>query len=213
MSDEIAQLRREYEAEGLVEEQMAARPIDEFSSWFAQAVEAGVDQPNTMSLATASKEGRPSVRAVLLKDFSEDGMTFYTGLESRKSDELAENPRASAAIVWLELHRQIRFEGAVRRLDEEAADAYFATRPRGAQIAAHASLQSHIVVSRAELEERFERLEMQYEGVSIPRPAHWGGWRIVPDRFEFWQGRPNRFHDRIVYEGDGDRWAMGRLAP
>lgn len=213
MRDEIAQLRREYEAEGLVEEKMAPRPIDEFSSWFAQAVEAGVDQPNTLALATATNEGHPSVRAVLLKDFSEDGMTFYTGLESRKSDELAQNPRASAAIVWLELHRQIRFEGAVRRVDDGTADAYFATRPRGAQIAAHASLQSHVAVGRAELEERFQRLEMQYDGVSIPRPAHWGGWLIVPDRFEFWQGRPNRFHDRIVYERVGDQWALGRLAP
>ena len=213
MSQEIAQLRREYESEGLVEELMAARPIDEFATWFAEAVEAGIDQPNTFVLATATENGLPSARAVLLKDFSEVGMTFYTGLDSRKSQELTENPYAAGALVWLDLHRQVRFEGPVHRVDDETADAYFETRPRGAQIAAHASRQSHVVDGRFELEDRFQRLDSMWEAETIPRPVHWGGWRIVPDRFEFWQGRPNRFHDRIVYQRDGDGWTIRRLAP
>lgn len=211
--DRIARLRREYEARGLVETDMASDPFAEFDRWFSGAVESGIDEPNAFVLATATPEGRPSARAVLMKGFDPTGLVFYTGLESRKSRELAANPEAAATFVWTPLHRQVRFEGAVVPVDADTADDYFATRPRGSQIAAHASPQSARIESRDQLDERFRRLEEAFEGGIVPRPRGWGGWRLIPSSVEFWQGRPNRFHDRIAYSRESAGWAKNRLAP
>jgi pyridoxamine 5'-phosphate oxidase len=208
-----ARLRREYESEGLHESHMAPDPITEFDTWFSGVLEAEIDEPNAFVIATVGPDGRPSARAVLMKEFSDRGIAFYTGLSSRKSLDLMASPHAAATFVWVPLHRQVRFEGVVEGIDGESADEYFATRPRGAQIAAHASVQSRVVASRDELEQRFEELSAEFGDGPIPRPSWWGGWRLRPDTVEFWQGRPNRFHDRIVYRRDGGSWSMERLAP
>ncbi len=191
---------------------MADDPFSEFEEWFAGVLEVDLYEPSAFVLATVDADGTPSARAVLMKDFSPEGLVFYTGLASRKSRAMSVNPRAAATFVWTQLHRQVRFEGSVAQLTVEEADAYFASRPRGAQIAAHASRQSDVVVSRSVLEERFAVVSEEY-GEAIPRPEHWGGWRLDPEIVEFWQGRPNRFHDRIRYRHEGGAWIKERLSP
>ncbi|HEX6299056.1 MAG TPA: pyridoxamine 5'-phosphate oxidase [Acidimicrobiia bacterium] len=210
--EEVAQLRREYAATGLTAGEMADDPITEFESWFAGVLTAAVYEPNTFVLATVDPDGRPSARAVLMKDLSSKGLVFYTGMTSRKSEAMRANPVAAATFVWTELHRQVRFEGPVAVVSDAEADAYFATRPRGAQIAAHASQQSEVVSGREVLEARYANLAAEL-GEEIPRPGHWGGWRLSPTMVEFWQGRPNRFHDRIRYRREGEDWVKERLAP
>lgn len=211
--DEAARLRAEYEADGLVEGDMAIEPFSEFQTWLSGAVAADIEEPTAFVLATADASGRPSSRALLMKAFSEEGIVFYTNLASRKSEELRMNPAAAATFVWIPLHRQVRFEGQVVAVDAVDADAYFAGRPRGAQVAAHASAQSSVVSSRAELEERYAELELAFGDGEVPRPTTWGGWRLLPSAVEFWQGRVNRFHDRVRYRQDGDMWIKERLAP
>lgn len=213
IDDQVAQLRREYEAMGLVERDMAPDPITQFRIWFDGVLEAGLEEPNAFVVATSDPMGRPSARAVLMKSIDEDGIVFYTNLASRKSEELRVNPLAAAVFVWVPLHRQVRFEGAVSIVSNDEADRYFETRPRGAQIAAHASPQSQVVGSREELDKEFQRLDAKYQGVTVPRPPSWGGWRLSPDVAEFWQGQPNRFHDRVRYLREGDGWRKERLAP
>ena len=210
--EEAARLRREYEAEGLIEAAMADDPFTQFRHWFKGVVDAELNEPNAFVIATADAAGRPSARAVLMKEFTDEGIVFYTDLNSRKSTELKANPNAAATFVWIPLHRQVRFEGPVVEVDGSVADEYFAGRPRGAQIAAHASDQSTIVSSREQLESRFEELDNEL-GSNVPRPASWGGWLLQPDMVEFWQGQPNRFHDRILYRRTDRGWAMERLAP
>lgn len=207
-----ARLRREYEGAGLDEGDIASDPFTQFDRWFAGVLEAGLEEPNAFVVATAGTDARPSARAVLMKEMSIEGIVFYTGMESRKSVDLKSNPVAAATFVWVPLHRQVRFEGSVSPVSDGEADAYFATRPRGSQIAAHASAQSTVVGSRTELEGRFQELDRQFDDV-VPRPADWGGWRLTPDTVEFWQGRPDRFHDRIVYRRDEITWSTERLAP
>jgi pyridoxamine 5'-phosphate oxidase len=211
--EEAARLRREYEAEGLVEGDMASDPFSEFQTWLAGVAAADIEEPSAFVLATADTRGRPSSRAVLMKDFSAQGIVFYTGLASRKSEELRMNPVAAATFFWVPLHRQVRFEGQVVPVKSADADLYFAGRPRGAQVAAHASAQSSVVSSRAELEERYAEFDLAFGDGEIPRPATWGGWRLVPGVVEFWQGQVNRFHDRVRYRQDGDMWIKERLAP
>lgn len=213
IGEEAARLRQEYEAEGLVESTMAGDPLTQFQTWFDGAVESGLPEPNAFVLATVDDDGTPSARALLMKGLEGDGLVFYTGLESRKSRAMRSNGRAAATFVWIPLHRQVRFEGSVGEVEPAAADEYFESRPRGAQIAAHASHQSEPVGSRAELDARFRRLEAEFGESEIPRPAHWGGWKLVPDRVEFWQGQPNRFHDRVVYSRSGAGWVKQRLSP
>lgn len=191
---------------------MADEPFPEFEEWFAGALEVELHEPSAFVLATVDEDGTPSARALLMKDFSEDGLVFYTGLRSRKSSALRANPRAAATFVWTPLHRQVRFEGSVVPVPDETADEYFATRPHGAQISAHASMQSEVVPGRHALEERFESLSSEF-GEDVPRPQHWGGWLLSPSMVEFWQGRPNRFHDRIRYRRHADGWVKERLAP
>ena len=210
--DVAARLRREYEAEGLSAADMADDPFSEFDSWLEGVFAIDLAEPNTFVLATATANGVPSARAVLMKEFSKGGIVFYTNLESRKSEEIRATHAAAATFVWVPLHRQVRFEGHVEEVDDTAADAYFRTRPRGAQIAAHASRQS-TVVSRSALESEFSSLSEEFGDQEIPRPAHWGGWRLVPTSVEFWQGRPNRFHDRIRYRLQGAQWVKERLSP
>jgi pyridoxamine 5'-phosphate oxidase len=213
IEDQVAQLRREYEAIGLSEGDMAADPITQFRSWFDGVIEAGLEEPNAFVLATADAKAVPSARAVLMKGIDDDGLVFYTNLASRKSEELRVNPFAAATFVWIPLHRQVRFEGRISMVSGDEADSYFEARPRGAQIAAHASAQSQIVASRDELQQAFEALDGRYRGVKVPRPRAWGGWRLAPDGVEFWQGQPNRFHDRVRYVRDGAAWRKERLAP
>lgn len=210
--DEAARLRREYEAEGLDATQMSDDPFSEFEIWLSGVFAIDLAEPNTFVLATVDAEGRPSARALLMKDFSEDGLVFYTNLDSRKSRDLKANPAAAATFFWVPLHRQVRFEGDVTKVDDHVADAYFQTRPRGAQIAAHASRQSQVVGSD-ELEAAYAQLSAEFGDDEIPRPDDWGGWRLVPTSVEFWQGRPNRFHDRIRYRLEGGEWTKERLSP
>lgn len=213
IGQEAARLRREYESEGISADTMAEDPIAEFRSWFEGALEAKVPEANAFVLATVDADGTPSARAVLMKDLVDEGIVFYTGLDSRKSRALEANPRAAATFVWIDLHRQVRFEGGVERVPDEVADTYFSGRPRGSQIGAHASRQSQVVSDRAELEAEYARIDERYDNEPIPRPERWGGWLVIPEAVEFWQGRPNRFHDRIRYRRDGSAWIKERLAP
>jgi pyridoxamine 5'-phosphate oxidase len=186
-------------------------PLRQFAAWFEEAGAAGVRAPEATALATATGDGRPSVRMVLLKGFDERGFVFFTGYESRKSAELAANPRAALLFYWDPLGRQVRIEGPVERVAEAESDAYFASRPRGAQISASVSPQSRVVESRASLEALAAELEAR--GGELPRPATWGGFRLTPETYEFWQHRANRLHDRLRYSRDGAGWKIDRLAP
>ncbi len=212
IDDRVSELRREYESEGLHEAEMELDPFTQFESWFDGVVDSGIEEPNAFVLATSTPNGIPSARALLMKSFGSAGLVFYTSLSSRKSRELTSNPHAAATFVWTPLHRQVRMEGTVLPVDDHAADQYFSTRPRGSQLAAHASRQSSVVASRDVLTQRFAELDLEYPG-DVPRPDWWGGWRLVPSSIEFWQGQPNRFHDRVRYYLKDGRWSMERLSP
>ena len=186
-------------------------PLRQFAAWFEEAGAAGVRAREATALATAAADGRPSVRMVLLKGFDERGFVFFTGYESRKGAELAANPRAALLFYWDPLGRQVRIEGVVERISGAESDAYFASRPRGAQISASVSPQSRVVESRASLEAAAARL--QARGGELPRPSAWGGFRLAPETYEFWQHRSNRLHDRLRYRHDGGRWKIERLGP
>ncbi len=198
----------------LSESDLPADPIALVRRWYADAQAAGVQQPDAMTLATATADGRPSARAVLLKGIDARGFVFYTNYESRKGRELDANPRAALVLLWLALDRQVRVTGDVARLDPEESDAYFATRPRGSQLGAWASQQSRPLADRADLEQRWQALDQRYGGAAVPRPPHWGGYRVEPDEVEAWQGRSNRLHDRFRYTRTGDDgWTHVRLQP
>lgn len=210
--DEAARLRREYESEGLDASEMSDDPFSEFQIWLSGVFAIDLAEPNTFVLATVDSDGRPSARALLMKDFSDEGLVFFTNLDSRKSRDLKANPAAAATFVWVPLHRQVRFEGDVSKVDDQVADAYFQTRPRGAQIAAHTSRQSQ-VVGIEEMQAAYAQLSAEFGDDEIPRPHDWGGWRLAPKTVEFWQGRPNRFHDRIRYRMEDGEWMKERLSP
>ena len=210
----IADLRENYTQAGLSEADVSPNPIHQFQSWFDAAVSAQLPEPNAMTLSTVSSNGRPSSRIVLLKGLDERGFVFYTNYNSRKGQELTENAWASLVFVWLDLERQVRIEGAVVKVSNEETEQYFQSRPRGSQLGAWVSNQSAVIRDRQVLETELAQLEQQYQNQPIPRPPHWGGFRIQPNWVEFWQGRPNRLHDRICYQKQTDNaWCISRLAP
>ena len=213
MPDNIADLRIEYARESLDEADVARDPIMQFSRWFQEALNSGFAQPNAMSLATADTAGRPSVRIVLLKGFDDRGFTFFTNYASRKGRELADNPRAALLFHWVELERQVRIEGSIGKVTAEESDEYYVSRPLGSRLGAWASVQSSVLAHREALEAKLAEVERQY-GDDPPRPPHWGGYRLVPDELEFWQGRPSRLHDRVRYTRERPgRWKIERLSP
>jgi pyridoxamine 5'-phosphate oxidase len=192
---------------------MSENPFTTFGGWFAEAQEAEPNDPNAMILATAAPDSRPSARTVLMKAWDERGFVFYTNLESRKSVELKQNPRAFLLFYWKTLHRQVRIEGEVALVADAEADAYFATRPRGSQLGAWTSAQSRPLADRESFEREYEAVETRFRDAQVPRPPFWSGWRLTPDYFEFWQDQQFRLHDRIIYAREADGWVTGRLYP
>jgi len=188
-------------------------PVRLFGEWFRAARKSGIALPEAMTLATATQDGRPSARMVLLKDFGPEGFVFYTNYGSRKAEEIDANPRAALVLHWAVLQRQVRLEGTVERVDRETSEAYFASRPRGSRIGAWASRQSAPLERRSDLEDRVRALDGQFEGGDVPLPPFWGGYRLVPLSIEFWQGRPDRLHDRLRFDRDGDGWTATKLQP
>jgi pyridoxamine 5'-phosphate oxidase len=214
MDGSIADLRRNYTLRGLSETDVDADPFKQFQVWFSDALAAHLIEPNAMILATATREGKPSARAVLLKGFDERGFVFYTNYESRKGEELAENPWAALVFLWEELERQIRIEGRVEKCSTEESDTYFRSRPLGSRLSACVSQQSEVISSREVLERRLQELMVENANGDVPRPPYWGGYRLSPTSIEFWQGRPNRLHDRLCYRHlDDGRWLLERLSP
>ena len=200
-------------ARGVRESDLQADPIAMFRAWFTLAKRARMHQPNAFCLSTATPDGAPSSRMVLLKGFDARGFVFYTNYESRKGGELGSNGRAALLFFWSELHRQVRIEGAIAKVSQEESERYFHSRPRGSQLGAWASHQSQPLASREELMQREKDFERQYAGQEVPLPPYWGGFRITPTRFEFWQGRAFRLHDRFIYARSGDGWTTQRLSP
>lgn len=198
---------------GLTELEAGPDPIALFRDWFATAARAGLFMPESMALATASPDGAPSARMVLLKGFDARGFVFFTNYGSRKAEELEANPRAALVLHWPVLERQVRIEGSVARISTEESFAYFRSRPRGSRIGAWASEQSHPLESRAALEARVREFDAKFPGDDVPLPDFWGGYRLAPARIEFWQGKANRLHDRLLYEKDGSGWKVTRLYP
>ena len=208
----ISDLRQEYMRESLDEKDVAPDPLKQFTRWFDEAVKAQVPMVNAMTLATVSPAGRPSARIVLLKGIDHGGFVFFTNYKSRKGRELTANPEAALLFYWIELEREVRVEGRVEKISEHESDEYFGNRPLGSRHAAIASPQSKVVPDRAALEALFAEAEQRY-GDQTPRPAHWGGYRLLPAAIEFWQGRPNRLHDRVLYTLKSRGWKIERLAP
>ena len=209
----IADIREGYEREGLRKDDMLDNPIAQFDAWMQEAIEAQLSQPNACTLATASKDGRPSARIILLKNTIADGFVFYTNYNGRKGKELQENPFAALVFLWPSLSRQVRVSGRVSKVDAATSDAYFSSRPRGSQLGAWASPQSEVVTGREVLETSLQDYEAKFDDQDIPRPPHWGGFCLIPDSVEFWQGRPSRLHDRLRYTRKESMWTIERLAP
>jgi len=199
--------------QGLPELKAADSPVALFRTWFDDATRSGILMPEAMTLATTTREGRPSARMVLLKGFDDRGFVFFTNYGSRKSKDLTENPHAALCFHWSVLQRQVRIEGTVTRTSAEESESYFRTRARGSRIGAWASMQSDVLDSRATLEARVREIEAKYPGENVPLPEFWGGFRLAPERIEFWQGRINRLHDRLLYSRAGDSWRIERLYP
>jgi pyridoxamine 5'-phosphate oxidase len=205
--------RVQYETAGLDLADLAATPIQQWHRWYDDAVEAGVAEPNAMTVSSNDAEGQPDARVVLAREVNDEGFVFYTNYESAKGIQLAGAPFASAVFAWLDLHRQVRVRGEIEVVSSEESDAYFASRPRESQIGAWASAQSQVIAGREELEAAVVEMTQRFMGGDVPRPPHWGGLRIVPSTVEFWQGRPSRLHDRFRYAWAGTQWSISRLAP
>jgi len=214
MSKSIADLRREYSLQQLNKKDAHPNPFEQFTLWFDQAIAAKLPEPNAMTLATATPDGKPSARMVLLKGYDERGFIFYTNYKSRKGQQLLANPWGAIAFWWTQLERQVRIEGQIEQVSPEESDAYFHSRPQDSQLGAWASEQSQVIDSREVLEQRLQQLKKEYENKTIPRPPHWGGFRLIPVAIEFWQGRPSRLHDRLLYQRTEEgSWMIQRLSP
>jgi pyridoxamine 5'-phosphate oxidase len=208
---DIEHLRKEYSLKELSENTILPNPFEQFDKWFQEACSSKILEPNAMLIATATLTGAPSCRTVLLKKYDAEGYTFFTNYGSRKARELDQNPRICATFLWKELERQIHIEGTVQKTTEKESAKYFAKRPRKSQLAAWASQQSFLLPSREALEEAYKKMELKFLDQDIPVPTFWGGYRIIPSLFEFWQGRENRLHDRICYSLENDQWNIFRL--
>ncbi|MES2689522.1 MAG: pyridoxamine 5'-phosphate oxidase [Bacteroidota bacterium] len=212
-NEEITMLRVDYTLKEFDEKDVADNPIEQFRTWFTEAVDAHVNEPNAMTLATVKKNNTPSARIVLLKGFSDKGFTFFTNYDSHKGEQISANPNVALVFCWLELQRQVRIEGVISKISEKESDAYFHSRPLGSQIGAIASPQSRIIISREVLEKEYKVLEKKLEHTQIQRPANWGGYVVKPKLVEFWQGRTSRLHDRLEFKLNEDTWVRNRLAP
>jgi pyridoxamine-phosphate oxidase len=209
----INTLRHDFAKQTLDKKEANADPVLQFEKWFKEAVEAKVWEPNAMTLATATADGKPSARILLLRNFNEDGFVFYSNYTSRKGEEILMNPYAALLFFWPELERQVRIEGLLTKQTAEESDVYFNTRPRSSKLGAWTSAQSKVIASREVLNQEYEKLSREYAGEDVPRPPHWGGYILKPTAIEFWQGRPSRLHDRILYSKEDDGWKIERLAP
>lgn len=211
----IKELRQQYSQQGLSLSDLDPNPLHQFDTWYRQAAESGIFEPSAMSLATIDSEGQPSLRTVLLKTFDENGFVFYTNYGSRKAREIATNPQVSLLFAWVPLARQVKITGTAEKVSAAESLKYFVTRSRGSQIGAWASAQSELVNSRSMLESRFEEMKEKFANGKVPLPDFWGGYRVVPDTIEFWQGRDDRLHDRFVYSraAADDKWQIARFAP
>lgn len=210
---DISSIRKDYQLKSLSEEDVAVNPFDQFAQWWDQAVKSEIDEVNAMTLATVDQHNRPSARIVLLKDFNASGFVFYTNYESDKGMQIEQNPHACLVFFWKELERQVRIEGICEKVSSAESDAYFQSRPVGSRIGASASPQSRVIADRSILSDRVAAMERQFPTGEIPRPAHWGGYRLIPSSIEFWQGRSSRLHDRIKYLREDGAWNIVRLAP
>ncbi|MBW4627261.1 MAG: pyridoxamine 5'-phosphate oxidase [Brasilonema octagenarum HA4186-MV1] len=214
MDKTIADLRKDYTLQSLSEKDVNSNPFIQFRQWFDQALAAQLPEPNAMTVATATVNGQPSARIVLLKGFDQRGFIFYTNYNSHKGQQLAENPQASLVFWWAELERQVRICGSVEKVSENESDEYFYSRPLNSRLGAWASEQSQVIKSREALEQRMQELQIQYQNQDVKRPQHWGGLRVIPTEIEFWQGRSNRLHDRLLYTRlDDGSWKIQRLSP
>ena len=213
MNDKIRHLRQEYAHSILEEQELDRNPFFQFRKWFEEALSAELPEPHAMTISTVSLEGRPSSRIVLLRNFDENGFTFFTNYQSKKSFDISQNTFVALNFFWQAIERQVRIEGKIERVSAKESDEYFASRPRESQIGAWASSQSKAISSRHELEKQVDYFTKKYENKPVPRPEHWGGYLIVPDYFEFWQGRPSRLHDRISYQFTSGKWELNRLNP
>ena len=210
---DIGDMRRDFESEGLDREHLNDDPVAQFQAWFDDARNAGILEPNAMSLATTGSDQMPDLRTVLLKYFDSQGFVFYTNYGSRKARELDENPRAALLFPWIGLNRQVRIQGKVEKVSKAESLRYFASRPRGSQLGAWVSEQSKAITSRGLLEQKVAEMKRKFSSGEIPLPSFWGGYRVVPERIEFWQGRPSRLHDRFEYVREPDGWTIQRLQP
>ncbi|MBN8697366.1 MAG: pyridoxamine 5'-phosphate oxidase [Bacteroidetes bacterium] len=209
----INTLRHDFSKQTLDESQVDKSPFLQFEKWFKEAVDAHVNEPNAMTVATASKSGKPAARILLLRNFNENGFVFYTNYTSRKGEEIDENPNCALLFFWPELERQVRIEGKLIKQSSAESDLYFNTRPRTSKLGAWTSPQSKVVKNREELDELYEQMSQRFPSEDVPRPPHWGGYVLQPDSIEFWQGRPSRMHDRILYTLVNGNWKIERLAP